>query len=182
MPKVTKEKILKSEVLFKGKDLNLHRLTVELASGKPFEADIAERPDEVIIVPQTSENKVILVEQFRRGVGETLLELPSGKIEKGESAATAARRELEEETGYRAGKLEELAKVFVSPSWTTIKRIFFSAKELTPISNPKPRDLDENIEVVEISFKEALDKAIYGEIQDAATVLGLLLTQRFFTS
>jgi 8-oxo-dGTP pyrophosphatase MutT (NUDIX family) len=182
MSKVKSEKILKSEEVFKGKDINLRRLTVELASGKSFEADVAERPDEVVIIPQISEKEIVLVKQFRRGVGETLLELPAGKIEKGESATTAAQRELEEETGYKAGKLEELNKTFVSPGWTALKRIFFLAKELTATSDPKPCDPDENIEMVKLPFKEALAKAASGEIQDEATVLGLLLTQKFFTA
>jgi len=180
MPKVKREKILKSETLFKGKNLNLHRLTVELPSSKLFEDEIIERPSEVAIIPQISRNEIILTKQFRRGVGEILLELPSGKVKRGETILTAARRELEEETEYKAKKLEKLTETLVAPSWSTSKCTFFLARELIVDSHPRPHDPDENIEVVRLTFKKALAKVASGKIKDTKTVLGLLLAKRFF--
>lgn len=180
MPKARKERILKSKTLFKGKNLNLHRITVKLPSNKLFEDEIIERPSDVIIIPQISKNEIILTKQFRRGVGEILLELPGGKVQEGESVLTAARRELEEEIKYKAKKLEKLAETFVAPSWSTPKHIFFLAQGLTIVSHPKRRDPDENIEVVRLTFKSALAKTASGKIKDAKTILGLLLAKRFF--
>lgn len=175
-----KEKILKSETLFKGKTINLHHLTMRLPSGKLFEDDIVERPSEVVIIPQISRNEIILTKQFRRGVGEILLELPSGKVKRGETVLTAARRELEEETKYKAKKLEKLTETLVAPSWSTMKSTFFLARELIVSDHPRPHDPDENIEVVRLTFKKALAKVASGEIKDTKTILGLLFAKRFF--
>ncbi|MDP1710721.1 MAG: NUDIX hydrolase, partial [candidate division WWE3 bacterium] len=151
--------------------------------GEPVEKYIVERAfDEVLIIPQISPREILLVKQFRRGVREILLELPGGKIREGESELAAAHRELEEETGYRAEKLEKLSENFVAPSWSTPKQTFFFARELAPVEHPKSPDPDENIEVVKLSFEEALAKAESGEIKDAKTILGLFLAKKFFTT
>jgi len=173
---------LKSETVFAGKDITLRRDTVQLPSGEPFEHDIAERPEEITVIPQISEKELIMVKQFRRGVQEILLELPGGKISAGERAEEAARRELEEETGYQAGEMRELREIFFAPGWSTIKKTFFLARELKAAKNPHPADLDENIEVVKLTFEEALAKAESGEIKDAKSILGLSLVKKFFAS
>lgn len=180
MPKAKKEKILKSKTLFKGRETNLRCDTVQLASGKPFEQDIVERPNEVLVIPQISENEIILVKQFRRGAREILLELPGGKIRGGESALDAANRELEEETKYKAKELKRLTEAFCAPSWSTLKHVFFLAQGLTPVSQPRTLDPDENIEIIKLPFKEALAKVESGEIKDAKTILGLFLAKWMF--
>ena len=181
MPKAVEEKILKSETIFEGKEIRVRRDTIQTASGAPVEKAIVERPDEVLIIPQISPNEILLVKQFRRGVREILLELPGGKVGKGESALEAAHRELEEETGYRAEKMEKLKEVLINPSWLTSKHTFFLAQELALVPQPKVPDPDENIEIVKLSFEEALAKVDSGEIKDAKTILGLFLAKKFFT-
>jgi ADP-ribose pyrophosphatase len=180
MPKAVEEKILKSETIFEGKEIRVRRDTIQTASGAPVEKAIVERPDEVLIIPQISSGEILLVKQFRRGVREILLELPGGKVGKGESALEAAQRELEEETGYRAEKMEELKEVLINPSWLTSKHTFFLAQELSLVSQPKAPDQDENIEIVKLSFEEALAKVDSEEIKDAKTILGLFLAKKFF--
>ena len=181
MPKAVEEKILKSETIFEGKEIRVRRDTIQTAAGAPVEKAIVERPDEVLIIPQISSGEILLVKQFRRGVREILLELPGGKIGKGESALEAAHRELEEETGYRAEKMEKLKEVLINPSWLTSKHTFFLAQELALVPQPKVPDPDENIEIVKLSFEEALAKVDSGEIKDAKTILGLFLAKKFFT-
>ena len=180
MPKAVEEKILKSETIFEGKEIRVRRDTIQTASGATVEKAIVERPDEVLIIAKISSNEILLVKQFRRGVREILLELPGGKIGKGESALEAAQRELEEETGYRAGKMENLKEVLINPSWLTSKHTFFLAQELSLVPQPKAPDPDENIEIVKLPFEEALAKVDSGEIKDAKTILGLFLAKRFF--
>lgn len=181
MPEAKEEKILKSETILEGKGIRIRRDTIQTASGAPIEKDIVERPyPEVLIIPQISPNEVILIKQFRRGVREILLELPGGKIGEGENELAAAQRELEEETGYQSEKLEKLAETFVAPSWSTCKQTFFLAQEITLVPQPKAPDPDENIELVKLSFKEALAKVDSGEIKDAKTILGLFLAKKFF--
>lgn len=181
MPKARRERILKSETLFKGKNLGLHRITVKLPSNKLFEDEVIERPNEVVIIPKISKEEIILTRQFRRGIGEILLELPGGKIQKGEDALAAAQRELEEETEYKAERLERLAETVIAPAWSTPKYNFFLAQELSVSGHPRPYDPDENIEVVKLTFKQALAKVASGEIKDTKTILGLLLAKQFFT-
>jgi ADP-ribose pyrophosphatase len=180
MPKAIEEKILKSETIFEGKEIRVRRDTIQTASGAPVEKAIVERPDEVLVIPQISSGEILLVKQFRRGVREILLELPGGKIGKGEDALAAAHRELEEETGYQAKKLEEIREVLINPSWLTSKHTFFLAQELSLVPQPKAPDQDENIEIVKLPFEEALAKIDSGEIKDAKTILGLLLAKKFF--
>ena len=76
----------------------------------------------------------------------------------------------------------ELKEVLINPSWLTSKHTFFLAQELVPVPQPKAPDPDENIEVVKLSFEEALAKAESGEIKDAKTILGLFLVKKFFLS
>ncbi len=178
--KTGREKILKKETLYTEGEITLRRTTLKLASGKLFKQEIVERPNEVIIIPQISENEIILVKQFRRGVEEVLLELPGGKVKRGENETIAGNRELEEETGYTAKKLERLTEAFAAPSWLTSKRTFFLAQELTPVEHPEPSDPDENIEVIRLPFKKALAKIASGKIKDEKTILGLLLTKKLF--
>ncbi len=177
MSKAKEEKVLNSETIFEGEEFKLRRDTVELPSGKTWEQPIVERPDEVILIPQVSNAKIIMIRQYRRGIKEVLLELPGGKVRVGESEEEAANRELEEEVGYKAEKLVKIGENYIAPSWVTSRRIFFLAQGLT--ENPKAPDPDENIEIVKISLQEALAKAQSSKIKDSKSVLGLLLAKDY---
>ena len=94
------EKTLSSEKLFSGKVISLQVDEVELPNGKKASREIIRHPGAVAIIAITDENKIVMVEQYRKALERNIVEIPAGKLEKGEEPAVCARRELEEETGY----------------------------------------------------------------------------------
>ena len=100
------EKTIKSEEIFSGRIISLHLQDVELPNGKQSKREIIKHPGAVAIIAVTDENKVVMVEQYRKALERTIVEIPAGKLEKGENPEYCARRELEEETGYECSSLE----------------------------------------------------------------------------
>lgn len=135
--------------------------------------DIVVHPGSAVVVPVFDDHTVALVRQYRHAAGEYLLEIPAGSLENGEDPQAAALRELEEEIGYRAGKLEKLAEFYVSPGFLTEKIHLFLASELT--ESAQKLDDDEIVEIVRVPIPEALDMIHKGAIQDAKSMVGLLL-------
>ena len=111
------EKTIKSEEVFSGKIISLHIEDVELPNGKHSKREIIKHPGAVAILPITDDNKIVMVEQFRKALERTIVEIPAGKLEKGEEPALCARRELEEETGYECESLEWLISFYTSPGF-----------------------------------------------------------------
>ncbi len=135
--------------------------------------DVVRHPGAAAVVALTRGGKVVLVRQLREAVGERLLEIPAGIYDvEGESPEDAARRELEEETGYRAIGLEPLGRIHTSPGFTDEVIHLFLA-EAEPGGEPEA-----GIEVVEVPLQEALRAVDRGEISDAKTALGILLAGR----
>jgi ADP-ribose pyrophosphatase len=127
-------------------------------------------------VPVTDDGKVILVRQFRHPIGQLLLEIPAGKLDKGEQPDDCARRELEEETGYVASQLHRIASTYTTPGFTNeIIHIYLATGLTATAQNP---DEDEFL-AIECYDREQIQQMIAaGELQDAKTLLGLLLTER----
>jgi len=124
------------------------------------------------VVAVDGEGQVILVRQYRHAVGETLLEIVAGGVDDGEDIEAAARRELEEETGYRAGKLLSLFDGYLSPGYCTELMHFFLATELTP--GPQRPAADETIAVVRVPLAQVPDLIRGGQIRDSKSVAGLM--------
>jgi len=134
--------------------------------------EIVKHPGAAAVVALTAEGKLLLVSQYREATGGVLLEIPAGKLEPGERPETCAFRELEEETGYRAGSLEKLCEMFMSPGYCDEKIHIFAAAGLEPsVANP---DDDEDVAPVEVELAEAMRMIDDGRIQDAKTVAGVL--------
>jgi len=140
-------------------------------NGRMIEKEIVEHPDSVGIVA-VSGGEVILVTQYRRTSGRVLLEIPAGKIEKGETPRQAAVREMAEEIGY-SGKLEPLMKWYLAPGYSTELMHVFVATRLRKIERG-PLDDDENIRIKKIKLDAAVRKCLSGEIKDSKTVAALL--------
>jgi ADP-ribose pyrophosphatase len=132
--------------------------------------EVVEHRGAAAIVP-ILEGNVILVRQFRYAASSELLEIPAGTLEPAESPEICARRELEEETGYRCNEIQKILECFVAPGYSTEKIHFFLAKGLKP-SKMMTED-DERIKVELLPIASAIEKIRKGEIRDAKTVCGL---------
>ena len=150
---------------------------VVLPSGVEIEYGVLESKGFAAVVPVTDEGNVVLVRQWRQPLGSFTLELPSGGVDEGEDPGEAARRELFEETGFRAEGLVRLASVHTSTGRSTEVCHLFRCRAVREAGGPSPEPT-EFIEVVEMPLERALRWVSRGEISDAATVLGLLWVGR----
>ena len=124
------EHTVESEHLYSGAILNLRRDTVRLANGRQASREVVEHVESAAAVPLLDDGRVVLVEQWRHPVGRALLEIPAGIIDPGEQPAEAMRRELTEETGYAAGRLELLFSTYLAPGYSQELIHIFLAEDL----------------------------------------------------
>jgi ADP-ribose pyrophosphatase len=167
------ERVLDSRPIYDGRIVRFRVDTVALPDGSTVMREIIHTPGAVVIVPLTDDGRVRLVRQYRSAAGEFLLELPAGTLEPGESPAAAAPRELAEETGDRAAHWERLAGFYTIPGICNEYLHLFLATGLTP--GETNREADEFMEVVTLPLEEALAMVRAGTINDAKTMIGLLL-------
>jgi len=163
--------VLESRRVYEGRVVSLRVDRVALPDGHSALREVAEHAPVVVIVPLDGEGNVLLVRQYRLPVEQFLLELPAGGIDPGENIEEAVQRELREETGERAGRLERLAAFYASPGYCDELMHLFLATELE--HSPLVGDSDESIEVVRMPLSEALALVEQGEIRDAKTIIGL---------
>ncbi len=174
MPEPSAERVVASRRLYEGRVVNLRVDTVELSGGRKATREVVEHGDVVAIVPLLENSDVLLVRQYRLPATQILLEVPAGGVDEGESPEEAAQRELSEECGRRARRLERLGGFYVSPGFCTEFVHLFLARELEAANaNPDP---DEEIEVVRLSLAEALRLITAGEIRDGKSIIGLMRT------
>jgi len=169
----TPPKILKSESIYTGHLISLIKDTAILHSGRKVIREKVMHPGSVGILPVLEDRRLVLIKQFRYVVGSSLLEIPAGTIEKGESPEECAVRELFEETGYRAGRLTPLLAFYLAPGYSNEFMWLFEATELEA-GEMKPMP-DESIEVRKVGLDEALQMIRSGEIRDAKTICAILL-------
>ena len=167
------ERVVASRRIHEGRIVRLREDTVELADGRGALREIVEHDEVVGIVPLDSHGEVVLVRQYRLPAQEALLEIPAGGVDGDESAMEAAQRELQEETGYRAGRLERLAGFFVSPGYCTEFIHVFLATELS--ESVMAADDDENIALERMPLARAVQLIQRGDIKDGKSIVGLLL-------
>jgi ADP-ribose pyrophosphatase len=153
---------------------------VVLPGGATIEYGVLEGGGFASVVPVTDDGEVVLVRQWRQPLSSFTLELPSGGVDGGEDAGEAAERELFEETGFRAVGLEHLVSVHTSTGRTNEVCHLFHCRAVRDPEGPRPEPT-EFIQVVELPYREALQKVSGGGITDAATVLGLLWSSRLFS-
>jgi ADP-ribose pyrophosphatase len=147
-----------------------------LPSGRELELDIVKHPGAAAIVPFISDTDVLLIRQYRHATRDTILEVPAGKIDPGESPYETAARELEEEVGQRAGRIEELGWIWTTPGFTDEKIYLYSGFDLEAVDS-RPED-DEIIEAFRISLDEALDLIWRGQLTDAKSAMALIHAAR----
>ena len=167
------EETLESKTYFQGKILNLRVDTVRMPNGRMATREIAEHSDSICVVPLDEEGNVIMVRQYRKPTEGVLLEVPAGGVEDGEVSEETVQRELQEEVGYTAAKLQHLSSFWLAPGWCTEYMHAYLATGLTPAT--LDADDDENIVVERIPLDQALDLIAQGEIQDVKSIAALLL-------
>jgi len=171
------EKTLKSEEIFSGKVISLHLQDVELPNGKHSKREIIKHPGAVAILAITDDKKIVMVEQYRKALERTIVEIPAGKLEKGEEPAVCARRELEEETGYECTELELLTSFYTSPGFADEIVHVFLAKGLTKKENSASLDEDEFVNLEELTLVESLQYIKEQKIYDAKTIFAVQYLQ-----
>lgn len=174
------EKTISSKRIHEGKILNLRVDEVLLPNDKTSLREIVEHNGAVAIVAVTDDNKILMVRQYRKAVEKVLIEIPAGKLEKGEAPYDCAKRELIEETGFRAHQLEEVMEIVTSPGFCTEKIHLFVAKNLS--ADYLDNDEDEFIDIITMDLDEALEKIVSREIVDSKTIIGLLYYKMYHSA
>ena len=151
----------------------VERIRYELPDGKTHSRDVVRHPGSVVLVPHVDEKHVCLIRNHRIVVDRTLIELPAGTREPGEDPDTTAARELIEETGYRAKRIERRCVFFAAPGILDEQMILYEAFDLT--SGEPQREANEEIENLVVSWTEARAMIARCEIEDAKTLVGLML-------
>ncbi|MEQ2526054.1 NUDIX hydrolase [Robertmurraya yapensis] len=171
------EKTLKSEPIFSGRVISLQVDEVELPNGKTSTREIVKHPGAVAILPITDDNKIVMVEQYRKPMDRVLIEIPAGKLEKGEEPAHTAVRELEEETGYECESLEWLISFYTSPGFADEIVHVYIAKGLSKKKDAASLDEDEFVNVIEVTLEEALELVKEQKVYDAKTAYAIQYLQ-----
>ncbi len=168
--------IINSELIYNG-PVKL-RLDTFRVNGKIFTKEVVEHNASVGIIPITNNGEIVLIKQYRHAVDEYLIEIPAGKIENEENPIEAAKRELEEETGYR-GELTPLTQCYLAPGYDTEMMYLLIAKNICKADNSLLKDDDENISNMIVKLDDALCYCFNGYIRDCKTITAILL---YYTS
>ncbi len=166
---------LDTERVYDGKLLHIDRDQVLLPNGRETVLEIVRHPGASAVVPFVTDDEILLVRQFRYATEGYILEAPAGTLDPGEEPEACARREVEEEVGYRPGRLERLGCIYTTPGFTDELIHLWTAHDLTPAR--QKLDADEVLSVVRMPFEDALEKVRAGEIIDAKTLCALMLAR-----
>ena len=168
---IFEEKTLDSKRIYEGRIINLRVDKVTVVSGTSTR-EIVEHNGGSVIAAVTDDNKIIMVKQFRKPMESPILEVPAGKLDGDEDPADAALRELSEETGYTAGKLEKLTEFYPSVGYTTEVLHIYLATDLKPgACHP---DENEVLEVMEMDLEEVYRIVMDGRIHDGKTIAAVM--------
>lgn len=170
--------LIEKQVIFEGKKVRLevHHLRDD-RSGKRSAREVVAHPGAVVILPFLTRDRILLIRNRRYSIGQTLIELPAGTLEKNENPMNCAGRELLEETGYLAGRIESLGTFYTSPGILSEKMYAYAAYDLIE-KQPELED-GEEIELLSSTMDEAVEMIGKGEIADGKTIATLLMYDRF---
>jgi ADP-ribose pyrophosphatase len=171
--------LIEKQVIFAGSRVRLEVHTLEnIETGKRHAREVVVHPGAVVILPFPSPQEILLIKNRRHTIGERLIELPAGTLEKGEDPINCAGRELVEETGYLAGRLQSLGNFFTSPGVLSEKIYAYAAYDLE-IAHVDP-DEGEEIETMAVPFDEAIEMIRDNRIHDGKTIATILMYDKFF--
>ncbi len=164
---------MKQKIIHQGRVIDLAIETVDLPNGTTAELEIIHHPGGAAVVAINAENQVCMIRQYRHAAGGWLWELPAGKIDPGEDPITTAKRELAEEAGQIAEKIEPLGDTLTTPGFCDEVIYLFRATELETC--PTQHETHEVIEIHWLDYPQVLQQIRDGTIRDAKTVIGLVL-------
>lgn len=171
-----KETQLSTQQIYKGSFLDVRRDKVSLPNGKTSVREWINHPGAACIIPVLPDGKIALIKQYRYPVQEEMIELPAGKLDIGETPEVCAKRELEEEIGYSAGKMTFVCNIHPAIGFASEKMWIFLAEKLSQtITNT---DHDEFLELMPTELDEAVQMVWNGRITDVKTIIGLLWAER----
>jgi len=166
-----------STTIYHGRVFDVRQDQVRLPNGRVAHIDIISHPGAVVLVPVDAQGNLWFVRQYRHAAGKQMLELPAGTMEPDEDLENCARRELREEIGMAAGKLQKIGEFYAAPGYTTEFLHIFLASDLHP--DPLPGDEDEFIQVERLSVEQAYVLAERGSLPDSKTLAALLLARPY---
>ncbi len=165
------EKTVSSQAIFKGKIIDVRLDDVLLPNGNTSKRELVFHPGAVAIIALTKEEKVLLIKQFRKPLEKTIVEIPAGKLEKGEEPKECAKRELEEETGFTSDDLQYVTSFYTSPGFANeIIHLYYTDTLKRGAQSP---DEDEFIELIEATLEEAEKMIENKQIYDAKTAYAI---------
>lgn len=171
--------LLKQRLFYEGRKFNFEVNRLRLPNKSEGEWECIRHPGGALAVPVTSEGKLILLRQYRFAVSGRLLEFPAGTIEENETPFETIQREIQEETGYRAGKWQNLGQFYLAPGYSDEIIYAYLAEDLEKLETPLNLDEDEDIEVLYFTPAE-LEKAILeGEPVDSKSISSFMLARPF---
>ena len=165
-------KTLSQDYKYNGRIINLRVDEAELENGKTALREVVEHHGGVCVAALDENGRLLMVRQFRYPYGEVLLEIPAGKLEKGEDPLECGKRELEEETGYVAERFTDLGKLYPTPAHVTEVIHMYYAENLTKTA--QHLDADEFLSVEHVPLADAVKMVMSGEIRDSKTQVAIL--------
>jgi ADP-ribose pyrophosphatase len=179
------ERVVESAVVHRGRYLEVRVETTERTDGSRHRRDVVRHPGAVAVVALDEADRLLLVRQWRQPAGRSLLEIPAGTLDRDpatgavEDPELASRRELEEETGYRAASWEKLGTFWTAPGFASELMHLYLATDLVAAGHGRlTPDADEALELVRLPLADALAAAELGDVHDAKTLIGILLLGR----
>lgn len=171
------EKTIAEQTIYEGKVIDLKIEEVELPDGNKSKREIVRHPGAVAIIAITPDNKILMVRQYRKALDRVIVEIPAGKLEKGEEPRTTAERELLEETGYQANDITFLTSFYTSPGFADELVHLYVTEAIEKGDGTVTGDDDEFIDVLEISLEEAQKMLVDQQIFDAKTAYAVQYLQ-----
>jgi len=171
--------LLKQRLFYRGRKFNFEVNHLRLPNQAEGDWECIRHPGGALAVPITAEGKLVLVRQYRFAVQGRLLEFPAGTVEPDEEPAQTIKREIEEETGYRALRWRKLGEFFLAPGYSDEIIYAFLAQDLERLETPPSQDIDEDMETVLMTPQQLEQAILNGELVDAKSICSFMLARPF---